>query len=110
NAALDIDDVRRHLAEHLPTYMVPTLYTVLDALPTLPNGKLDRLRLPPPDLSGSREEYVAPRDAIERQLAEIFGDVLGIPNVGIHDNFFDLGGHSLLASQLIARIRQALRV
>nr|QQZ45557.1 CysK [synthetic construct] len=102
--------VRDYLAESLPAYMVPTLYTVLEELPRLPNGKLDRLSLPEPDLSSSREEYVAPHGEVERKLAEIFGNLLGLEHVGVHDNFFNLGGHSLLASQLISRIRATFRV
>ncbi|WP_437677704.1 amino acid adenylation domain-containing protein [Sorangium sp. So ce131] len=110
NQVVDTQEIRRHLSEHLPTYMVPTLYTVVDALPKLPNGKLDRQGLPPPDVSGSREDYVAPRNELERRLADIFGDVLGVQLVGAYDDFFNLGGHSLLASQLISRIRQVFRV
>ncbi|RKG63093.1 amino acid adenylation domain-containing protein, partial [Corallococcus sp. CA054B] len=99
---------REYLSELLPTYMVPTLYTVLEALPRLPNGKLDRLSLPAPDLTSSREEHVAPRSALEQKLAALFGDVLGLEHVGIHDNFFNLGGHSLLASRLVSRIGKEL--
>ncbi|WP_158616707.1 non-ribosomal peptide synthetase [Corallococcus sp. CA054B] len=109
-AQVDPREMRQFLAQTLPTYMVPTLYTVLEALPRLPNGKLDRRGLPAPDLSGSREAYVAPRTELERRLAAIFSDVLGLKHIGVHDNFFDLGGHSLLASQLISRLRAAFRV
>ncbi|MBZ4336766.1 condensation domain-containing protein, partial [Corallococcus sp. AS-1-12] len=102
--------VREYLTELLPTYMVPTLYTVLEALPRLPNGKLDRLSLPAPDLTSSREEHVAPRSALEHKLAALFGDVLGLEHVGIHDNFFNLGGHSLAGMQLVSAIRKHLEI
>ncbi|MBZ4336686.1 non-ribosomal peptide synthetase, partial [Corallococcus sp. AS-1-12] len=106
--AVEPKQVREYLTELLPTYMVPTLYTVLAALPRLPNGKLDRLSLPAPDLTSSREEHVAPRSALEQKLAALFSDVLGLEHVGIHDNFFNLGGHSLLASRLVSRIGKEL--
>jgi acyl carrier protein len=86
--------------------MAPTLYTVLPALPRLPNGKLDRLALPEPDLAARQEDYVAPATSAERRLAQIFADVLGLDAVGRDDNFFSIGGHSLLATQVISRIRQ----
>ncbi|RKG56672.1 hypothetical protein D7V80_40480, partial [Corallococcus sp. CA054B] len=74
------------------------------------NGKLDRRGLPAPDLSGSREAYVAPRTELERRLAAIFSDVLGLQHIGVHDNFFDLGGHSLLASQVVSKIARELGI
>jgi amino acid adenylation domain-containing protein len=104
--------LRRFLKERLPEYMVPALFMVLDELPLLPNGKIDRRALPAPeaarpDLSRS---FVPPRTRIEQSLAATWSDLLGLPQVGIHDNFFDLGGHSLLTTQLISRVRELFHI
>ncbi|MFD5083006.1 amino acid adenylation domain-containing protein [Kitasatospora sp. NPDC058406] len=104
--------LRSALAARLPAYMVPSVFVLLDALPLTPNGKTDRRALPPPD--GDRRDlgpaFVAPRDAREEALCELFAKVLGVPAVGVHDSFFDLGGHSLLATRLVSQIRAALGV
>jgi hypothetical protein len=87
--------------------MVPGFYVELDAIPLTPNGKIDRKGLP--DVSGDdliRKEYVAPRNAIEWQLAVIWQDVLGVDKIGITDNFFELGGHSLKVARLYELIRK----
>ncbi|MEY2393827.1 MAG: hypothetical protein QOF94_172, partial [Acidobacteriaceae bacterium] len=103
--------LREHLSDRLPGFMVPNLYVALEALPRLANGKLDRLALPAPDLSGLEGgEYVAPRTPVEEIVVEIFADLLKLERIGVHDNFFELGGHSLLAMRLIARIRDAFRI
>ncbi|MEN6540450.1 MAG: amino acid adenylation domain-containing protein, partial [Mizugakiibacter sp.] len=95
-----------------PDYMVPQHFVVLDALPLLPNGKLDRKALPAPaDLArepAREREIVAPRDDLERRIAAEMEAVLALPGLGIDDNFFELGGHSLLAAQLTARLNKAL--
>jgi len=90
--------------------MVPAAVVLLDALPVAPNGKLDRMALPAPDRSRPELEkaFVAPRDDLERQLAEIWEEVLGVRPVGVTDNFFALGGHSLLAVRLFAFIEKRL--
>ena len=82
---------------------------VLDALPLAPSGKLDRKALPGPDLAASAV-YVAPRDATEQALADIWSELLAAPKVGVHDNFFELGGHSLVATRVIARMRASTGV
>ena len=103
--------LRAYLTERLPAYMVPTLFVALESLPRLPNGKLDRLSLPEPDLSALQSaDYVAPRTPVEETLARVFAAVLGLDRVGIEDNFFELGGHSLVATRLISRIRSDLGV
>ncbi len=103
-----LESVRNSLRTSLPTYMVPSAFVVLTELPLTPNGKVDRNALPPPDLTGRAGDYVAPRDRIELQLAEIWRELLGAERVGIHDDFFALGGHSLLATRCTARIQQHL--
>ena len=95
------------LAAVLPAAMVPRLYVFLDALPVMPSGKLDRHALPAPDLRAARHAYVAPRSAPEHALAAIWQDVLGVPEVGVHDNFFQLGGDSIIAIQVVGKARAA---
>jgi acyl carrier protein len=107
-----IDGLRNFLKQKLPDYMVPSAFVLLDAVPLTPNGKVDRRALPTPDQSRPDQSvtFVAPRSPIEQQLADIWGEVLRLEQVGIHDNFFEFGGHSLLATQVISRLRQAFGV
>jgi amino acid adenylation domain-containing protein len=98
--------LQQHLREDLPEHMVPAGFTVLDAMPLNPNGKLDRAALPEPQ-QRSQPAYVAPATAIEIQLAAIWQEVLGIEQVGLDDDFFALGGHSLVATRLVSRVRGA---
>ncbi len=102
--------LRSFLAERLPDYMVPSGFVLLDALPLLPNGKVDRKALPAPDWGGESAAYVAPRDPVEEVVAGIWTELLGVERVGVHDNFFELGGHSLRATQVVSRLRQACGV
>ncbi|GGJ02573.1 dimodular nonribosomal peptide synthase [Saccharopolyspora subtropica] len=103
----DAAGLRRHMAESLPDHMVPAAVVFVDALPLMPNGKLDRHALPAPDLSEAVGGAM-PRNPTEEILCGLFAEVLGLPRVGVHDSFFDLGGHSLLAARLIGRIHDAL--
>ncbi len=105
-------DLRRFLKETLPAYMLPAAIVPLDALPLTPNGKLDRAALPAPDHTRPRggDASVPPRTPLEELLAAIWADILGVPRVGAHDDFFALGGHSLLATQVVSRIRERLHV
>jgi len=108
----DQSALRDHLKQHLPDYMIPGWFVILEKLPLTPNGKVDRKALPKPDYANiEREnEFVAPRTAEEEILANIWSGILHIDEIGVHDNFFELGGHSLLATQLISRIRDAFGV
>ena len=103
-------DLRSFLKEKLPEHMVPALFVLLDALPLMPNGKVDRRALPAPDRTRPEldKAFVAPRDDLEFQLAQIWEEVLGVRPVGVRDNFFELGGHSLLAVRLFALIEKRL--
>ncbi|MDA2804799.1 non-ribosomal peptide synthetase [Nocardiopsis suaedae] len=106
-AVLDPAAVRARLGGILPPAMVPAAIVPMDALPVLPNGKVDRSALPAPDFAALAVRRPA-RDPGEQLLCDLFADVLGVPEVGIDDDFFALGGHSLLAGRLVARIRGAL--
>ncbi|GAA4658127.1 hypothetical protein GCM10023347_06560 [Streptomyces chumphonensis] len=105
-------ELRAHCAGRLPHYAVPSDFVPLETLPVGTSGKLDRVALP--ELRPDREralgetEFVAPRDATERVVAEIWQEVLGVGRVGIDDSFFDLGGHSLLATMAVSRIAERL--
>ncbi|MBI2230444.1 MAG: non-ribosomal peptide synthetase [Deltaproteobacteria bacterium] len=107
-----VTDMRRSLAKTLPDYMIPTAFIMLEAFPRTPTGKVDRRALPVP--GNSRPElnttYVAPRTPVEKELTQIWAEVLSLDQVGIHDNFFDLGGHSLTASRVVYRVIQTFQL
>jgi amino acid adenylation domain-containing protein len=101
-------ELRGFLNEKLPDYMMPASFVSLDALPLLPQGKVDRHRLPAPDQLRAEQEqaFVGPRDLLELQLAQVWEETLGIHPISVHDNFFTLGGHSILAVRLMAQIQK----
>ncbi|RMS80463.1 Non-ribosomal peptide synthetase module [Pseudomonas savastanoi] len=101
------ETLRAGLQRHLPEHMVPTAWVSLAQLPLTRNGKLDRPALPAPERQNA-STYVAPRDETERQMAQIWAEVLKCEQVGLHDNFFDLGGHSLLATRMVYMINQRM--
>ncbi|WP_329117632.1 non-ribosomal peptide synthetase [Streptomyces sp. NBC_01353] len=106
------DALRRHLGRLVPTPMIPSSYTVLDAFPLTPNGKVDRAALPLPGAGGpaTGAERVAPSDDVQRVLAGVWEQALDVPGIGVHDDFFTLGGHSLLATLVVSNIRQLFRI
>jgi amino acid adenylation domain-containing protein len=107
-----VSELRRHLKERLPDYMIPSAFVYLDALPLTSHGKIDRRALPAPDAErpALAEAFLAPRSVVEEMLAAIWSDVLGGVRVGVNDNFFELGGHSLLATQVMSRVREAFGI
>ncbi|WP_440057005.1 amino acid adenylation domain-containing protein (plasmid) [Pseudoalteromonas sp. T1lg65] len=106
---LSLDGVRAQLSTQLPDYMVPAAFTELEHIPLTINGKVDKRALPAPSFV-SEDEYVAPRNELEAQLCELWQDVLGVEQVGVHDNFFRIGGNSINAIKLTAAIRDVLSV
>jgi amino acid adenylation domain-containing protein len=108
-SALSNTVLREFLQEKLPQYMVPSVFIQLQALPLLPNGKIDRQALPIPDtskveLAGS---FVAPRTQVEEVLAGIWAEILELPQISINDNFFEVGGDSILSIRIVAKANQA---
>jgi amino acid adenylation domain-containing protein len=105
-------ELRAALQLKLPEYMVPSIFVPLPELPLTPNGKVDRRALPEPTYvsSESRKNFVAPRDEVEMEIAELWQTLLERQPIGIYDNFFELGGHSLLATQFLARLRSTFQV
>jgi len=101
-------ELRTHLKRTLPEYMVPAAYVTLPRMPLTPSGKVDRRALPAPEPSEASPDraFVAPRTDLEKLLAELWANTLGVGRVSVEDDFFALGGHSLLASQILGRLRR----
>ncbi|TAE52311.1 MAG: amino acid adenylation domain-containing protein, partial [Nostocales cyanobacterium] len=108
---LEISELRQHLKNKLPEYMIPNAFVYLESLPLTPNGKIDRRALPAPSINTELiDKYIAPGTPTEEILTAIWAQILGIEQIGIKDNFFELGGHSLLATQLLSQIRVNFQV
>ncbi len=104
---LQTRELRAFLQQTIPAHMIPSPLIIMEVLPRLPNGKINRRALPPPqDVRPETDAaFVPPQTATEQALAHIWATLLGVKKIGRHDNFFELGGHSLLATQLISRLR-----
>ncbi|HVL00464.1 MAG TPA: amino acid adenylation domain-containing protein, partial [Dongiaceae bacterium] len=107
--AFDINAGKDSLRKQLPDFMVPGAIVLLDAWPLTPNGKIDRKALPVPGMQDAGP-HIAPRNNSEQRIADIWCQVLKLPQVSVTANFFEVGGHSLLATQVVSRIRQAFGV
>jgi amino acid adenylation domain-containing protein len=102
-----IEKLKAGLKKELPHYMAPSAFVLLEKMPLLPNGKVDRKSLPAPEFDLlPHGAYLAPRDTLELQLVQMWEELLAVQPIGVRDNFFEVGGHSLRAVQLTARIRQ----
>ncbi len=110
--AVSQEELRSHLAQWLPEFMIPSVIATLDTLPRTPSGKVDRRALPDPStLAGSAaSDYVAPRTPIEEAVAAMWAETLGLERVGVTEDFFEIGGHSLVATQVVAQVRSGLAV
>jgi non-ribosomal peptide synthase protein (TIGR01720 family) len=103
-----IPEIRSLLRDRVPEYLIPSSFVTLKTLPRLPNGKVDRRSLPRPNDvgSGPAHSFQLPRNHIEKQLAALWAETLGVDRVGVHDNFFELGGDSIVSIQLVSRARR----
>ena len=115
NTRLGLVQLREQLRSHLPAHMIPSTFIELETLPLTANGKVDRRALQvAADSRASKveltSEFLAPRTPTEQVLADIWGEILQLKDVGVHDNFFELGGHSLLATQLVSRVQSLFRI
>jgi len=110
-SAPSMAELRNWLKQRMPDYMVPASLVALDKFPFTRNGKVDRNALPAPEIleREAEEVYVAPRTEVERRIAEIWREALGVEKVGLNDNFFDLGGHSLLMVQVHNKLREEFK-
>jgi acyl carrier protein len=99
--------LRKHLGGRLPGYMVPSYFCQLDRMPLAQSGKVDLRKLPAPQPSADPEQSAGtgPLSDVERSVARIWAELLEVPSVGAHDNFFEIGGHSLKAGSLVSRMR-----
>ena len=107
---LDVDDLREYLKNHLPDYMIPSAFIVMDKIPLTPNGKVDRKMLEKKEVMiTSNQEYEAATNNVQKSLTKIFQDVLKLDKIGINDNFFEIGGNSLLVTQAVTKINNKFK-
>lgn len=106
---VSIMQLREHLGRSLPDYMIPAAFVSMESLPLLPSGKLNQRALPEPGSEKSElgQDYTPPANDVEKKLTEVWASILGIRQMGIHDNFFALGGDSILSIQIVARAKEA---
>ncbi|MEH2395749.1 MAG: amino acid adenylation domain-containing protein [Nostoc sp.] len=107
-----LPQLRAFLKQKLPEYMIPAAFVAMEALPITPSGKVDRRALPVPNRvrPNSQEAFVTPRNYVEQRLAEIATQILGLEQIGIHDNFFDLGGYSLLLARMLLQVQKTFQI
>ncbi|NES07706.1 MAG: AMP-binding protein, partial [Okeania sp. SIO2F4] len=104
------EELRNFLQDKLPEYMIPSAFVILETFPLTPNGKINRWELKPPkDFGISQDSFVPPTTPVEKKLATIWCEILGVEKIGIHDNFFQIGGHSLLIVQLQTRLEEIFK-
>ncbi len=110
--SVDPQELRQFARERLPDYMVPDVFVLLDRIPLLPTGKIDRRALPAPTIptATSDDATTPPITPTEEVLVQIFAEILGLPHVGRHDDFFALGGHSLLAMRLMSTVKKCMGI
>jgi acyl-coenzyme A synthetase/AMP-(fatty) acid ligase/acyl carrier protein len=109
-ALKDINLLKAWLKNRLPEYMMPSFIREMDVFPFTTSGKIDRKKLPEPSPADLKPVHIAPRTALEKEIRDIWEEILGQDNIGMADNFFDLGGHSLKGIRLIAMIQDKLSV
>ena len=102
------NELREYLKQHVPDYMIPSAFVMIDSFPLTANGKLDIAKLPIPQFNSSHN-YKEPTTDIERKLAEIWSAELGVAIIGVEDDFFELGGHSLSAARIVSKINHILK-
>lgn len=106
---VDISDFKKELSQWLPSYMIPVVWMRVDSIPLTRRGKTDYSKLPPPDLQQVSSEVTPPQTPLQQQMADIWAQALGLPSVGINQNFFDLGGNSILAASLVTRMSKVMQ-
>jgi tyrocidine synthetase-3 len=108
---ISMSDIRNHLANTLPSFMIPNTFVAITEWPLTANGKINRLALPEQQAQEIHHKpFIAPSDDIEKSIAKIWIDLLNVEKIGIHDNFFELGGHSLLATIAITRLQNEYHI
>ena len=107
-----VSELNAFIRERLPAYMIPSVFVIVEAIPLTPNGKVDWQVLPEPGVErpGPEETFAAPETPFQKNLVDMWAELLKVERVGIHDDFFELGGHSLVAAQVISRVRQTFNV
>jgi non-ribosomal peptide synthetase component F len=105
----DIEDLKLHVSEKLPAYMVPQAWMIMEAVPLTKNGKLDRAALPIPERQ-TKKTISEPLTTLQQAVAAIWAEVLEIDQIDLNENFFELGGHSLLGAQVISRVREVFNI
>ena len=107
---VNVNDIKKHLAQTLPKYMIPSVFMKIDTIPYTPNGKIDRKKLPEPTFEQNRKELLLPRNEFDKKLVSILKKLLKKNNISLDDDFFDLGGDSLSAIALSAQIHSYFNV